>query len=376
MKMTKKVLFVATEDQGHIMKFHLPYLHEFKKAGYEVHVACGGDQRIPYCDRKISLAIKRNPLRLSNVKAFFQLKKAIDLEGYSLIHCHTPVGGVLGRLASIKARKEGSRVVYTAHGFHFFKGASKFAWAVYYPIEKQLARWTDCLITINKEDYELARTRRFSAKTLVHVHGVGVDLKKYHPVCQAEKLLLRNEYGFKKDAFILTLAADYNKNKNQTLLIQMIDELRKEIPKIKLLLVGEGVLDQEYHALIKALGVEKHVEMLGFRKDVDKLLQLSDVVVSSSYREGLPVFLMEAMATGLPIVASRCRGNRDLVVDGESGFLVELDQQAAFSFAVKRLYAGPSMREEMGERARVLVKPYEQKLVVEEMKKVYGACLA
>ena len=376
MEEKRKVLFVATEDQGHIMKFHLPYLKEFKKAGFEVHVACGGDQTIPYCDHKIAIPFRREPVRIQNLIAYRKLKRAIESESYEIIHCHTPVGGVLGRMAARGARKKGTKVMYTAHGFHFFRGASRLAWLIYYPVEKYLSRWTDCLITINREDYGLVNEKGFYARHLVYVHGVGVDLNHFHSVGRDEKMKLRKELGIRKDAFVMMLAGDYNKNKNQEVLLHVVKALKEEIPWIQLILVGEGVLEEKYRSMVRSMGLEEHVQILGFRRDVSKLLQASDLAVSVSYREGLPVFLMEAMATGLPIVATNCRGNRDLVVNGKNGTVVEINDLEEYVDAVRRLAGSEEERKSMGLKARELVRIYDLKEVFAEMRDVYGACLS
>ncbi len=335
----RKVLFIATEDQGHIMKFHLPYLKEFQKAGFEVHVACAGDQEIPYCDRKISIPFHREPLRYTNFLAYKKLKQAVESDNYEIIHCHTPVGGVLGRLAARKVRRKGTKVMYTAHGFHFFRGSSRLSWLLYYPVEKFLSRWTDCLVSIE------------------------------------EQCSLRRELGLSDDAFVMLLAADYNRNKNQKLLIRTVEALKKEVPEIMLLLVGEGVLATEYRTMVRDLNLEDHVRILGFRRDICKLLKASDLAVSGSFREGLPVFLMEAMATGLPIVATDCRGNRDLVIDGKNGRLVGIDSLDEFVEAVKQLSSSKEERHAMGAEALQAVCLYNQEAVIEEMRGVYRACL-
>lgn len=374
--MKRKVLFIATEDQGHIMKFHLPYLKAFKEKGFEVHVACAGDKTISYCDQKIAIPFHREPLRLQNLLAYKELKQAIENENYEIIHCHTPVGGVLGRLAARRARKKGTRVIYTAHGFHFFQGSSRLSWLLYYPVEKFLSRWTDCLITINREDYAIAHQKGFHARRLAYVHGVGVDLARYFPIGREEKVQLRRELGMQKDAFVMLLAADYNRNKNQHLLINAVAALKEEIPKIQLLLVGEGKNEEDYRSMVHNLGLQEHVKILGFRKDVSKLLQASDLAVSASYREGLPVFLMEAMATGLPIVATNCRGNRNLVQDGVNGKLVAVNDLAGYVQAVRSLAVTEEERIAMGKKAMELVRVYDLNQVIEEMRDIYQSCMA
>ena len=169
----KKVLFTATVD-SHILHFHLPYLKLFKDNGYEVHVATNGDEVIPYCDVKHQICIERSPFKVNNIKAIKQLRKIIDKEKFDIVHCHTPMGSVVARIASKNARKNyGTRVIYTCHGFHFYKGAPLFNWIIFYPIEWYLSKYTDTLITINHEDENLARKKFY--ETAVKYRGRPVN---------------------------------------------------------------------------------------------------------------------------------------------------------------------------------------------------------
>ena len=204
----KKVLFVATVTR-HINAFHIPYLKWFKEQGYEVHVASNGDEKIEYCDKHFNLPFERFPLKVNNIKTYKELKKIIDDNNSEIVHCHAPVGGVLARLAARKARKKGTRVIYTAHGFHFYKGAPLLNWIIYYPIEKFLSRYTDCLITINQEDYELAKKRFKKAKQIEYVHGVGVDSEKFKKenLNKEQKEKLRKSLGIKEDDFVIIYTA-------------------------------------------------------------------------------------------------------------------------------------------------------------------------
>lgn len=310
----KKVLFVATVDT-HIESFHVPYLKMFHDRGYEVHVATDTNKKISYCDKKICLPIKRSPFKfLSNHKAVKQLRKIINKEGYEIVHCHTPMGGVVARLACKGARKRGTRVIYTAHGFHFYKGAPVHYWLMFYPVEWYLAKFTDTLITINNEDYERAK-RKFikRCRDIRYVPGVGVDPKKFEKrMSSKEKTVLRKELGLNNDDNVLICVGRLDKNKNQAFLIRAMRELVKKDTKCHLLLVGPDELSGEYQRLAKKLGVERNVHFLGFRKDVPELMQIADVAVSASRREGLPVNLIESAMTGLPIVALDCRGGRDI----------------------------------------------------------------
>lgn len=309
----KKVLFVATVT-NHINAFHIPYLKMFKEKGYEVHVASFGDEPIEYCDKHFNIPFARFPLKLQNYKSYKELKKIIQENHYETIHCHTPVGGVLTRLAARKERKNGIRVIYTAHGFHFYKGAPLLNWIIFYPIEKYLSKYTDCLITINQEDYELAKKRFKKCKQIELVHGVGVDESKFNfKMTKEEKHELRESLGLKYDDSVLIQIGELNKNKNQILAIEAMKVLVQENPYIHLLLVGKGKLEKFYEEKIKEYNLENNVHMLGYRTDIPKLMKISDILLSLSYREGLPVNVIEGMFCGLPIIATDCRGNRDLV---------------------------------------------------------------
>ena len=308
----KKVLFVATVTV-HINAFHIPYLKMLKEDGYEVHVASYGDEPIEYCDKHFNISFARFPLKLQNYKAYKELKNIIKYNEYEIIHCHTPVGGVLTRLAAQKTRKKGTRVIYTAHGFHFYKGAPLINWMIYYPLEKWLSRYTDCLITINQEDYELAK-KKFKSKQIELVHGVGVDESKFNfEMSNEEKHKLRESLELKDDDFVLIQVGELNKNKNQIMAINAMKNLVKENPKIHLLLVGKGKLEEFYRQKIKKYNLQQNVHLLGYRTDIPNLMKISNVLLSLSYREGLPVNVIEGMMCKLPIIATDCRGNRDLI---------------------------------------------------------------
>lgn len=308
----KKVLFTATVD-SHIIQFHIPYLKWFKEQGYEVHVATNGDEKIEYCDVKHKIPFERNPMKINNIKAIFKLKKIIEEEKFDIIHCHTPMGGVVTRLAAINSRKKyKTRVIYTAHGFHFYKGAPLLNWMIYYPIEKILSNVTDCLITINEEDYNLAK-KKFKSKRIEFVNGVGVDKSKFDfKMSDKEKHELRKDLGLKDDDFVLIQVGELNKNKNQIMTINAMKTIVEKNENIKLLIVGKGKLKDYYIQKIKEYHLGDNIYILGFRKDIPQLLKISDCLISTSKREGLPVNLIEAAMRGLPIIATNCRGNRDV----------------------------------------------------------------
>lgn len=328
----KKVLFVATITK-HINTFHIPYLKWFKEQGYEVHVASNGNEQIENCDKHFDLPFERFPLKINNLKTYRQLKKIIEENKYEIIHCHTPVGGVLTRLAAKNVRQNGTRVIYTAHGFHFYKGAPLLNWLIYYPIEKYLSRFTDCLITINKEDFELAK-KNFRINQIELVHGVGVDEKKYNvEFTIEEKNKLRHSLGLKNDDFILIQIGELNKNKNQIMSINVMKDLVKKYDHIKLLIIGSGKLEKKYKNTIVKYELQNNVCMLGYREDIPQILKISDLLLSLSYREGLPVNVIEAMFADLPIIATDCRGNRDLINN-----LVKINDKEKLKYKIEKEY--------------------------------------
>lgn len=364
----KKVLFVATVT-SHINTFHIPYLKWFKEQGYEVHVASNGNVKIEYCDKHYDLPFERFPLKKNNLKTYRELKKIINDNEYEIIHCHTPVGGVLTRLAARKARKHGTKVIYTAHGFHFYKGAPIKNWIVYYPIEKICAKWTDCLITITEEDFELAK-KKIRAKEIKHINGVGMDTKKFEKVLtENEKDEKRKELSINKNDIVFSYVAELNKNKNQILLINTIKELKEEIQNIKLLLIGNGPLLQEYKEVIRNNNLEDNIMILGKRSDINELLSITDIYLASSLREGLPVNIMEAMYKGLPIIAIDNRGHRELVKDQENGFIIKTKEE--MQQKIKEILKDKGLQEKLIKKGKEKVKQYLIYSVMSDMEKTY-----
>lgn len=370
MPMQKKILFCATVDY-HFRLFHLPYFKWFKEKGWDVHVAASGSDKLPYVDKKYTIPIQRSPLDKKNIEAFKALKLLIRENQYNIVHSHTPVGGVLARLAARNARKRQTRVIYTAHGFHFCKGAPWKNWAIYYPIEKWLSRFTDCLITINEEDYQLAVTHQFRSGHIEHVHGVGVDTNIFFPVNQFQKSVLRAEHHYLNDAFLMFYAAEFNHNKNQKVLIEALSLIKEQIPNARLLLAGTGYKMEECQRLSVDLGVDDMVKFLGYRKDIESLLKLSDVAVASSFREGLPVNIMEAMACGLPVIAMDNRGHRELVVNGKNGWIVGNDPNE-ISQRMMALAQNQELKKIFGIYSRKLIQDkYNLAKTLEELSKIY-----
>lgn len=369
--MTKKVLFCATVDY-HFKAFHLPYFQWFQDMGWEVHVAAGGDMNLPFVNEKFSVPIRRSPFHPENLSVYRRLKRLIQDNGYDMIHCHTPVGGVLARLAARQARQKGTKVLYTAHGFHFCEGAPLKNWLLYYPIEKFLSSYTDCLITINEEDYERAKQMKKTDCDAKKIHGIGVDTDRFRPVSRAESERLREKHGFTAGEFILVYPAELNGNKNQGILIEAAALLKNSIPELKLVFAGEGAMEESYRKKAESLGVSDIVRFYGFCRDIHELIQLADLSVASSIREGLGMNVLEGMAAEKPAVAADNRGHREIIEDGVNGFLVPAGDSAAFADRIEKLYRSPGLRKAMGQKGRRTAECFSETRTVKEMAHIYA----
>ena len=366
--MSKKVLF--TSHRANFAKFNRPFMRWFKEQGYEVHYASDGKEEVLDCDKHFDVCFDRSPYSKNNIKAYRQLKDIIDKENYDIIHCHTPMGSVVTRLAAKDARKKGTRVLYTAHGFHFYKGAPLVNWLFYYPVEKYLSKYTDCIITINQEDFERAKAK-FKSTNVEKINGVGVDLNRFKPVSCEEKVSLREQYGFNEDDFILIYVAEFTENKNHRFILGCLEQLKNVIPNLKVIFAGDGTTSEEMAEMSNKLGLGNIVNFLGYRKDIDKLLKMSDISVSASIREGLGLNIIEGMACGLPIVATKNRGHCDIVSAGTNGYLYGLGSNGEFIKYITELYNNKAKREEMRKINILDVKRYSLEDAIKNMSCIY-----
>ena len=357
-----KILYTATV-LSHICQFHQPHMKMLQEQGWEVHAAAHDNLavknglKLKYCDKFIEIPFDRSPKSPRNFKAYKALKKLLAEEHYDVILCNTPMGGIVTRLAAKKTRKMGTKVIYMAHGFHFFKGSSKTGWLVYYPIEKHMAKRCDLIITVNEEDYALAKERFGKRTKIAHIHGVGVDEDRYHPATAKEQLAMREAEGLAEDDFVILCTGELNENKNQKTLIAAATQLRDSVPNLKILLAGNGPKEQELRDRIKALGLQENVKLLGYRTDLERITPAVDLVVSCSFREGMPLNIIEAMLCKKPVVASHNRGHDELVKD-DTGVLIDPLNAEGFAEAILGFAKYPTARKDAGERAFISAKPY------------------
>ena len=361
-----KILYVTTV--GITMRFFEQFIKKLLEEGHSVDIATNEDDfHVPECYRNWNCTVyqintSRSPLSVGNVKAIKEIKKIAETNSYDIIHCHTPIAAMCTRLACQKVRKHGTRVIYTAHGFHFYKGAPKKNWLLFYPIEKICSYFTDVLITINREDFCLAR-ERMCAKETIYVPGVGIDLSDFD-IDYAERNIIRNNLGVSEEVVLFSVG-ELNVNKNHEVVIRAIADM----DNICYLIAGEGALREHLTEVIASLGMQDRVHLLGFCDDLKKLYRAADVFVFPSHREGLSVSLMEAMASGLPVACSRIRGNVDLVDELGGKFFDSMSVQACRSAIMDVLAESTSA---LGKHNAEKVKEFSLEKVIEEMYRVYG----
>lgn len=371
----KKVLFVATVVETHIKPFHIPYLKLFKERGWETAVAarndCGRDEicSIPWCDVFFDIPFERSPLKWANLLAYKKLKHIIETGEYDIIHCHTPVGAVLARLAAIHSRKKGTKVIYTAHGFHFYTGAPLINWMLFYPAEKVLSRWTDVLVTINKEDFE--RAKRFSAGKTCYVPGVGIDTRRFM-VTEEEKcsrrIAMREKLGIPLDATVILSVGELTHRKNHQVIIKAISKISSV--NIYYVICGRGPLRRMLEKTSKNEGVGEKVKLMGFCGNIEEYYLMSDIFAFPSKQEGLPVSVIEAMASNLPIISSKIRGSIDLIEDGRNGLLIEDDNADAYAWAIIKCLEQMKCAA-LGKANRFKAMQYDLSQVVKEYLHIY-----
>ncbi|MEL5898973.1 glycosyltransferase family 4 protein [Clostridium sporogenes] len=364
----EKVLFIATVE-SHILCFHVPFIKYFQDKGYEVHVATKLGARYKELEDinvvTHDVSFERSIFSKNNIKAYYQLKKVMKENKFKLVHTHTPIASFIGRYAAKVTNTK--NVIYTAHGFHFFKGAPLKNWLLYYPAERLAARWTDCLITINSEDYEIA-SNRFKTGRVEYVPGVGIDTEKFNEIV-LDKSLKRKELGIPDDAFLVLSVGELNKNKNHETIIKAIAKLNN--PNVYYIICGQGVLENYLKDLINELGLQNNIKLLGYRRDIAEISKVSDMFVFPSFREGLSVALMEAMALRLPVVCSNIRGNVDLIKDGKGGYLVEPNDVFGFVYNINKIIEDAALKEDMGKYNKEVILKFDIGNVKKDMEKIY-----
>lgn len=378
----KKILYITTVSRT-INAFLVPHIEMLLENGYKVDCATCVDKKVNQVlinkgVKIFNIPFSRSPLSFGNIKAFKELIKLQKENKYDIVHVHTPVASIYGRLLKIRFPK--LKTIYTAHGYHFLKGGPKLGWIIYYPIEKVMAQLTDVTININKEDYEITKTK-LNPKKCYLVNGVGLDLNQYKPLSKEKQESKRKELGLEKDDFVVIMIAELNENKNQIQLIKAIELLKDKYPNIRAISVGEGHKFEELQQEINNRGLKNNFKLLGFRTDVNELINISNIGILLSYREGLPRNIMELMANGKKVIATNVRGCRDLVCNDNIGTLVNIGSFKETAEAIERYYLDDKSREKVYEAYKFsdyeygvrYIELYDIENVVKELKSIYGS---
>lgn len=365
----KKILYITTLDIT-INAFLTQHIETLLSMGNVVDCACRIDKGIDKAllDKGVgvyNIPFTRNPLSHQNIRAFMDLIKIQNEKYYDIIHVHTPIAALYGRLLKLKFKS--IKTIYTAHGFHFYKGAPKTGWLIYYPIEKIMARFTDITININQEDYEITKNR-LKPKSCYLLHGVGLDLNKYKPLSNMERISKREKLNLRKDDFIIIMIGELNENKNQIQLIKAVELLKDKYSCIKVLIVGEGHNLHHLQKEVKFRSLENYISFLGYRSDINELINISDIGVLLSYREGLPRSLMELMANGKKVIATNIRGNRDLVCNENIGTLVDVGDYKATAEAIEVYYKNNIRKDTIPKE----VETYSIRNILSELRLIYN----
>lgn len=366
----KKLLYVTHLSGKRVNRFWISSILAAHELDMEFHLACnmsGIDREDWEKDcRKYSIIahhidFERSPYSAKNIRAYQQMKELLSKEQFDIVHCNTPVGGAVTRLAGHAVKTK--NIIYQAHGFHFWDGAPWKNWVIYYPVEFLLSYYTDALVAINYEDFE--RAKKFRAKKTVYVPGVGIDTADYRADQEAGKKL-RYELNLKEKDFVFLSVGEVNANKNHQVMVRALSRL----PHAKYIICGIGPLEEELKALAKEIGVADRLMLVGFRSDVKRFYQMADCFVFPSLREGLSVSLMEAMGCGVPVMCSGIRGNTDLVENGVTGYIIKNDTEDVAKTA-QYIMEHTKERQACATAARRKLERFDLRHVVELLKKLY-----
>ena len=366
-----RILYITTI--GITMNFFKTLISDLIKDGHTVDIACNEDiEPIDRCFdkmgcKKYNLSCTRFPFDKGNIKAVKEINKIVINGEYDIVHCHTPIAAACTRLACRKLRKNNVRVIYTAHGFHFYKGAPLKNWLIFYPVEKLCARFTDVLITINNEDYERAK-KKLKVEKVEYVPGVGIDVDKFKNT-MVDKVAKRQEIGVPEDAFLLASVGELNANKNHEVIIRAMAEISDK--SLHYVIAGVGELENHLNSLANKLGIVEQVHLLGYRNDIAEINKATDLFCFPSYREGLPVALLEAMASGLPVVVANNRGTKDCVNRENNIIIPKPKDIEKYKQAILIFLNNEELRIKAQNHNIEEMEKYDVQMIIKEIKRIY-----
>ncbi len=357
--MAKRILVTSTDLM--MVQFLVPHVINLSESGFHVEIACSnvGGRVEEICSKlnnyvkKIHIVrLKRSPLAPINFLGYQDMRRIINSGYFNLIWTNEPVMGVVTRLAARTARKNGTKVMYMTHGFHFFKGAPKKNWLIFYNIEHWASRLCDVITTINREDYQ--RAKKMHAPVVKYIHGIGINPERLSKVDNRSDI--RRELRLNKDAFLCISVGELNENKNHQVVIKALGQLKDS--DIHYIICGKGDQLENLKNLAKKQGVQNNTHFLGYRMNVLDICSQSDLFVFPSYREGLPIAPLEAMYCGLPLITSNIRGLVDYMEEGKTGYLTDPDDVNSFASKIRKLKDDSQLCEEIGINNRKAVLPF------------------
>ncbi len=369
----KKILFCAS-TLSHLRNFHLPYLQAFRQAGWEVWAAADQEGPLPGAHRVVSLPFVKSMASPKNLRAVLAARALLAGESFDAVSLHTTLAAAVVRAAALTLRRR-PKIFCTCHGYLFSREDGPARLKYLLP-ERLCAPVTDVLMVMNREDQRIAVENALSKTGEVRfIPGMGVDFSPFAPWPRERRLRRREELGLSPEDFVFVYGAEFSPRKNQAFLLRAFAAMAGECPRARLLLAGEGALLEECRALCRSLGLEGRVLFPGHVPGMASVLGACDAAVSSSRSEGLPFNIMEAMAAGLPVAASRVKGHTDLLREGESGLLFSLDSPAGAAQAMKLLYQSPNLRERLAASAAGELPRYSLEQVLPQILEIYRDAL-
>lgn len=376
-------LFVTTVPIT-LEAFLLPFAAHFRAQGWRIDALANGAASDPqlerHFDRRLDVAWSRSPFALSNLLgAARRVRDVVEAGSYDIVHVHTPIASFVARYAlrSLRRRTGAPVVIYTCHGFHFYRGQPAVPHAVLRTMERAAAPWTDYLVTVNREDFEAAGALGGIAADRVRwIPGIGVDIERYSPgaVDTATAARVRAELGASPGQFLLAMVAEFGAVKRHALALKALAQVKDG--NVVLALVGDGPLEAETRRLAAHHGLSDRVTLAGYRRDIPAVLAASDAMLLTSEREGLNRSVLEGMASGLPVIGTDTRGIADAVGDG-AGWIVGHSDVAALAAAIDAAASDPAEVARRGAAARErAVSRFALPIIIDAYDRLYREALS
>lgn len=377
--MQKKVLIV-TALAGFIKRFLDNDIKILQDKGYKVVCAAnldhpGNEGVAEYLNERDVEFVNINfsshrPVSRNTLQAYKDVKKLIRENDFDMVHVHTPIAGLVTKLAAKKARKNGTKVIYTVHGFYFHKKSSLKNKIVFKTAEKWSSKYSDMIITINREDYKQAqKMKSLEAK---YISGMGVDTSRFN--IEIDRDAYREKIGVEKDDIMVLSIGELSQRKNHRVIIEALAKLND--PKYVYVICGNDMSKKGTSSFLKKLAEEKNVrlKLLGLRDDIPEICKCADIGAFPSSREGLGLAGIEMLASGLPIVATKIQGINDYLVDGVNGYGYDADDADGFAEGIRKL-SDKSVRDSMRADCIKSTEKFEMKKSNEQMLKIYNSIL-